>query len=389
MNEGASLSTPPGRYHYRLTWRDWDLMFPAEDDQRRHKERVADAILSHLTDLVQEESILVSRADDRRRVLRVPVETLTEARFRYQAPGGGGEGASAEGADGGQRRSGAAGGRGPGLENLVDAEVTLEEVETALFQALALPEWDPQRRHREIAGGEQAAVLAPHGVSANLSRARTVGHSLTHRQPGPRLAIWPTDLRYWQARPAEDEEAGAVVLALMDTSGSMGSFEKVLARSFFYWTVRILRTRYPRIHLVFLAHDVRAREVDEDTFFHRGASGGTVSSSVYRLALEVLERFPASQYNAYAFHFTDGGNLTSDNVQALAAGEALAERVNLFGYGEIHDTARHASPLYEGFRTRARTRSVLLRGKEDVYRALVRFLGTGAPGGRSDSDAGD
>ncbi len=385
MGDSARPSTPWEHPRYRLTARGWDLMFPAEDDARRHKERVADAILRHLTDLVQEESIVVSRGDDSRRVLRVPVETLTEPRFRYQGPGGASDGPGAEGPARGQRESGAAGGRGPGLDNLVDAEVTLEEVESTLLQALALPEWDPQRRHREV-GGDEAAVLAPHGVSASLARARTVAQSLTHRQAGPRLAIWPSDLRYWQARPAEAEEAGAVVLALMDTSGSMGNFEKFLARTFFYWAVRILRTRYPRIQLVFLAHDVRAREVDEDTFFHRGASGGTVSSSVYRLALEVLERFPAAQYNAYAFHFTDGGNLTSDNGAALAAGQALAARVNLFGYGEIHDTARHASPLYEGFRTRDRTRAVLLRGREDVFRALVRFLGAG---GRTDTDGGD
>ena len=388
MNDGAPRGTLADRPRYRLTSRDWDLMFPAEDDQRRHKERVADAILAHLTDLVEDESILVSRPDDGQRVIRVPVETLTEARFRYQASGSAADGAAAEGAGSSQRESGVAGGHGAGLDNLVDAEVTMEDVEAALLQALSLPEWDPQRRHREMAGGEQAAVLAPHGVAANLARARTVVQSLTHRQ-GARLAIWPTDVRYWQTRPAEEEEAGAVVLALMDTSGSMGRFEKFLARSFFYWAVRILRTRYPRIQLVFLAHDVRAHEVDEDAFFHRGASGGTVSSAVYRKALEVLERFPAEQYNAYAFHFTDGGNLTSDNAQALAAGEALAARVNLFGYGEIHDTARHASPLYAGFRMHPRTRAVLLRDKEDVFRALVRFLGAGPLGGRSDSDGGD
>ncbi len=379
--EGAEAILPRSGRGHRLMYRDWDLMFPAEEDQRRHKERVAEAILRHLTDWVQEDSILVAKSDSPNRVLRVPVETLAEFRFRYQQGGHGAESAAAAGQDRRTREAGAAGGPGPGLENLADAEVTLEEVDAALFAALALPEWDSERRHRDVAGGERAAALSPHGITANLSRARTIAQCLTHRQSGARLAIWPDDLRYWQARPAEQEEAGAVVLALMDTSGSMGSFEKFLARSFFYWTVRLLRTRYPRVRLVFLAHDVRAREVDEEAFFHRGASGGTVSSSVYRLAMEVLERFPASQYNAYAFHFTDGGNLTSDNPQALAAGDRLAARVNLFGYGEIHDTARHPSPLYEGFQARAHTRAVVLRGKEDVYRALLRFFGPASPEG--------
>lgn len=367
---------------YRVVLRNWDVSFPAEEDEWRHRQRVQEAIRRHLTDLVQEESIIVTRPQDGRRVVRVPVETLTEFRFRYQAAAVEGEAASASGRGTTPGRTGQTGGQVPGLDDLVETDVALEDVEAVLFEALELPEWDPDRRHRDLAGGERAAALARHGLAANLARARTITAALRHTVPGARPQIRADDVRYWQHRPVDEEEPGAVVLALMDTSGSMGSFEKFLARSFFYWTVRILRTRYPRIELVFLAHDVRAREVDEETFFHRGASGGTVSSSVYRLALEVLERYPRLQYNAYAFHFTDGGNLTSDNPQALAAGEALAERVNLFGYGEIHDTKRQPSPLYDGFRSRSHTRTVILRGKEDVFGALVQLLGSGAGGGK-------
>jgi sporulation protein YhbH len=375
---------PSGRY--RVTRRDWDRAFPAEEDERRHRERVQEAIRRHLTDLVREESILVASPDDGRRVVRIPVETLTEFRFRYGAGHQGG-GTQAPGHGGDRDTTGRAGGSGPGIDELVETDVTLDEVEEVLLSALQLPEWDPNRRHRELQGGERAEALAHRGLAANLARPRTIQAALRHSVPGGRLTIRPDDLRYWRSQPAEDEQAGAVVLALMDTSGSMGSFEKFLARSFFYWTVRILRTRYPRISLVFLAHDVRAREVDEDTFFHRGASGGTVSSSVYRLALEVLSRYPAAEYNAYAFHFTDGGNLTSDNPQALQAGEALAGRVNLFGYGEIHDTKRHPSPLYEGFAVRPHTRAVVLRGREDVFRALVKFFGPDRGVGEADEDA--
>lgn len=365
---------------HRVVLRNWDVSFPAEEDERRHRERVQEAIRRHLTDLVQEESIIVAGPRDGRRVVRVPVETLTEFRFRYQPTAVEGEAASAAGRGTTPGRAGQAGGQSPGLDDLVETDVTLEDVDTVLFEALELPEWDPDRSHRDMAGGERAAALARHGLAANLARTRTIAAALRHTAPGARPQILADDVRYWQHHPVDEEEAGAVVLALMDTSGSMGSFEKFLARSFFYWTVRILRRRYPRIELVFLAHDVRAREVDEETFFHRGASGGTVSSSVYRLALEVLERYPQGQYNAYAFHFTDGGNLTSDNPQALAQGEALAARVNLFGYGEIHDTKRQPSPLYDGFRSRPHTRTVILRGKEDVFGALIQLFGQGATG---------
>jgi hypothetical protein len=164
-------------------------------------------------------------------------------------------------------------------------------------------------------------------------------------------------------------------MALMDTSGSMGNFEKYLAKSFFFWTTEFLRRHYPEVQVVFVSHDVRAREVDEHAFFHQGASGGTVSSSAYRLAYQILQdRYPQDEYNAYAFHFSDGGNLTSDNPLAMKTGLRLNDRVNLFGYGEIHDTERSPSQLFQAFHRESR-RAVLLRSKADVLRALVEFFG--------------
>jgi uncharacterized sporulation protein YeaH/YhbH (DUF444 family) len=100
-----------------------------------------------------------------------------------------------------------------------------------------------------------------------------------------------------------------------------------------------------------------------------------VSSSAYQLALQILQRFPADRYNAYCFHFTDGGNLTSDNTPALERAQSLTERVNLFGYGEIHDTMRNVSPLYLGLSDLSRARAVVLRGKSDVFTALEAFFG--------------
>jgi sporulation protein YhbH len=353
----------------------WDLYEKAEEDQRRHERRLREALKHNLVDLIDDESIVIS---DGQRVVRVPMEGLAEPRFRFaEGVGGAGQEAGAEaghgptvGAPDGHR-----GGDRPGLEDVRDATIRLEDADRLVFEGLTLPDWDPARKHAGHPGGDGLMSLERVGLAAHLSPRDTLKAALRHRRAGERLKLMPEDLRYRQFRPDPVEEAGAVVLAMMDTSGSMGTFEKYLARSFFFWAVRFLRTAYPRVTLVFLAHDVRAREVDEDTFFHRGASGGTVSSSVYRLGREVLEaRFPADRFNAYAFHFTDGGNLTSDNGQALAEGEALARRVNLFGYGEIHDTARNPSPLFTGFAGQPHTRAVVLRGKEDVMTALRTFF---------------
>jgi|BEDMetMinimDraft_2_1075160.scaffolds.fasta_scaffold05387_2 sporulation protein YhbH len=363
---------------YVLVQDTWDLYRKAEEDEKRHRARIQEALRKNLVDLVTEESIVVA---DGRRVVRVPVQTVQEFRFRFgPAPPPGGEGRAGSGgmvrpAAGGPA-SGHEGGNAPGLDDFRETEITLEQADSLLFEGLCLPDWDPARRDRGGDGGHAWEDLRRSGPRATLARRPTLKAALAHPGgPSGRIAIRPEDLRFRALAASAREEAGAVVLAMMDTSGSMGTFEKYMARSFFFWAVRFLRTRYPRVEIVFLAHDVRAREVDEDAFFHRGASGGTVSSSVYRLAATVLaDRYPVERYNAYAFHFTDGGNLTSDNPAALEAGARLAERVNLFGYGEIHDTVRHPSPLFAGFAQLERARTVVLRQKADVFRALSVFF---------------
>ena len=68
---------------------------------------------------------------------------------------------------------------------------------------------------------------------------------------------------------------------MMDTSGSMGIWEKYMARSFFS-DDKILRTKYETVDIEFIAHHTEAKVVTEEEFFSKGESGGTICSSVYK-----------------------------------------------------------------------------------------------------------
>ncbi len=350
------------------------------EDVLRHQQKVQEAIKNNLADMVSEERIGLS---DGSRVVSVPLPALKEFRICYDHNRGESVGhVGSQNGDKGADSSGPGGklgGQEPGVD-VEETSVSLEEVQRMIFQDLRLPDLDPNRR----ADGSGMTSVKPETLSligpktqwqrratmrAHLRRQARIGRPV----PG-RLA--PEDLRFWRYQDDPDAHGGAVVLAMMDTSGSMGSFEKYLAKSFFYWTVEFLRQNYSRgVDLVFLAHDVRAREVDEETFFHRGASGGTVSSSVYRLALDIVkERYDLTHYNVYAFHFTDGGNLTSDNGQAEELGLELKEHANFFGYGEIHDTERSPSPLYQGLSDKG-VDVIILRDTQDIFHALYQFFG--------------
>ena len=42
------------------------------------------------------------------------------------------------------------------------------------------------------------------------------------------------------------------------------------------------------------------------------------------------------------FHFSDGDNLTSDNVRCVKLVEELMKVSNMFGYGEVNQYNRHS-----------------------------------------------
>jgi sporulation protein YhbH len=192
-------------------------------------------------------------------------------------------------------------------------------------------------------------------------------------------AITDDDLRFRTWQPTFKRETNAVVIAMRDVSGSMGEFEKYITRSFYFWMVRFLRTKYNHVQIVFITHHTEAKEVDEEAFFNLGESGGTKVSSAYQLALEIVEeRFNPAQWNIYPFHFSDGDNWGEvDNQRCLDLVNQLLERCNVFGYGEIQEGGRRSlSTLMSTFQAIQADRfiGVTIASKEEVYPALREFF---------------
>lgn len=123
-----------------------------------------------------------------------------------------------------------------------------------------------------------------------------------------------TDLRYnafvKQAVPITQ----AVMVLIMDVSGSMGEHEKTIAKKFFVLLYLFLRRKYKNIDVVFIRHTHEAKEVDEETFFHSPETGGTLVSTAYDEMLRIIkERYPISEWNFYMAQASDGDNTESDN----------------------------------------------------------------------------
>ena len=134
--------------------------------------------------------------------------------------------------------------------------------------------------------------------------------------------------------------AQAVMFCLMDVSGSMSEHMKDLAKRFYMLLYVFLTRRYRHVEIVFIRHTDRAEEVDEDTFFHGPASGGTLVSSALQAMHEIVRsRFRPADWNIYAAQASDGDNSTSDSD---AVSRLLTEKIlpvsQFFAYLEVGET---------------------------------------------------
>ncbi|WP_420842598.1 sporulation protein YhbH [Fervidibacillus halotolerans] len=371
---------------FTLSQEDWSLHRKGHDDQQRHKEKVQEAIKNNLPDLITEENIILSNGKE---VIKIPIRSLDEYKIRYNYDKnkhvGQGDGDSQVGdvvARDGSSQKGPGIGQGAGDqpgEDYYEAEVSLAELEEALFHQLELPNLKRKDDHELQTKDIEFNDIRKTGLMGNIDKKRTMMSAFKRnalRGKPSFFPIYPEDLKFRTWNEKIKYESKAVVLAMMDTSGSMGIWEKFMARSFFFWMTRFLRSKYETVEIAFIAHHTEAKVVTEEEFFSKGESGGTICSSAYKKALELIEsKFNPNQYNIYPVHFSDGDNLTSDNIRCVKLVGELMDRSNMFYYGEVNQYQRHSTLMssYKHIKD-DRFRYYILRQKADVFHALKHFF---------------
>jgi sporulation protein YhbH len=363
-------------------------------DRMRHREKVRQSIRENIADIIAEEAII---GKDRDRIVKVPIRGIKEYRFIYGdnatevVQGKGDEAPGDVIVDKGRQDPAGknkAGDR-PGID-YYETDITIGELIDIMFEDLELPDLERKKlRQTESERLSRRKGYRPVGIRVRLDKRQTVKSKLRRRvaqdknkqkkQSGIRFPFHNDDLVYrhmtWDIR----KESNAVVLCMMDTSGSMDLMKKYLARSFFFLLSRFVNTKYRQVETVFIAHHTEAREVNEKDFFSKGESGGTFISSAYERALETIaERYHPELWNIYAFHCSDGDNFDSDNDAALKGARRLCDVCNLFGYGEIkpHGGSTYESSMMKVFSELEAPNfaTVRIEGKEDVWPSFKNLL---------------
>jgi len=365
----------------------YELFSRGARDWLRHNQKVRAAVKESLPELLAGAD-LISRPGNR--TVAVPVKFLEHARFRLldaQTQTGAGQGKGQPGdvlqpAREEGDAQGRSGGTGPGEIRFV-VELKIDEIVDWLWEELKLPELKPRRAATLDEPDYQREGWDKRGARSRLDRRRTMKEAVKrHTMQQDAVPIANEDLRFRQLVKRATPATNAAVIFALDVSGSMDEAQRRLAKTFFFFALQGIRRQYTKVETLFLAHAAQAWEFDESQFFQASSSGGTVSSSVARLALEVLQsRYDPSRYNAYFFYASDGENAAEDRDAARAALGELAALVNYAGYVETGGVAAfrpretQLAELFGELKTKGQPVGVShLGSQEDVWRALREFF---------------
>ena len=308
-----------------------------ERDRSRFRDIVRGKIRQNLKRFVSQGEMFGRKGKD---LISIPLPGIELPHFRFgdNKKGGVGQG------DGEPQPGQGEAGDQPG-EHALEVEVSLSELAQLLGEELELPRIQPRGKNDLIAPvgryvgirrtGPESLRHAKRTLRAALKRQIIAG---TFDPDDPCIVPVRGDRHYRSWKMKEAPENNAVVIYMMDVSGSMGKEQKELVRVEAFWINAWLKSQYRSLEVRYIVHDAAAREVDEETFFHLRESGGTKISAAYELCGKLMrERFPAAEWNVYPFHFSDGDNWSGRDTERCV--ELLQTQLlpgsNVFCYGQV------------------------------------------------------
>ncbi|HEV8325761.1 MAG TPA: DUF444 family protein [Myxococcota bacterium] len=364
-----------------------------KQDHSRFRQIVRGKIKQNLRRYITKGELLGKEGKD---VVSIPVPQIDIPRFRYgQKQTGGvgqGEGEVGQPLSGGEDGEGSGQGKAGDTEgdHMLEVELSIDELAQILGEELQLPNIEPRGRKNVEAIKNRYNTVRRTGPNSLRHFRHTFRRALkrqlssgTYDKRNPIIVPVREDVRFRGPRTIVTPEANAVIVYMMDVSGSMGDEQKEIVRIETFWIDTWLRAQYKGLEVRYIIHDAVAREVDRDTFFRTKESGGTMISSAYKLCTKILEdEYPENDWNAYPFHFSDGDNWSVDDTLVcldLLRGR-LIPRSNLFCYGQVespYGSGQFLKDLVEAFASDEKVLTSEIKDKDAIVDSIKTFLGTG------------
>ncbi len=360
-------------------------------DQSRFKEIVRGKIRENLRKYITHGEMIGRQGKD---LVSIPIPQLDVPHCRYgkNGSGGVGQGDGEEGSQvspGGEQDGTGPAGSEPG-RHILEVEVSLDELAAILGDELELPNIEPkgeanleQTKDRYTSIRRTGPESLRHFKRTYMEALRRQISTRTYSHDNPRVVPIREDKRYRAWTTTTEPQANAVIVYLMDVSGSMTDDQKQIVRTTAFWIDTWLKSQYDGFEPRYIIHDAAAKEVDEETFYHTRESGGTRISSAYKVCADLLgSQFPPSEWNIYCFQFSDGDNWGEDNERSLQLlRENILPHVNLFCYGQVespYGSGEFLRALQQGFGSENEKLILAeIENKEGIFDAIRKFLGKG------------
>ncbi len=361
-----------------------------ESDRNRFKQIVRGRVRRDLKKFMSSGELIGRKG---KKKVSIPLPQIDLPRFRYgkndQKGVGAGEGE--EGDPVGQEEGDGSGEAGdqPG-DHTLEVDITIEELAEIMAEELELPRIEPKGSSKLQADKDKYTGIRSVGPESLRHFKRTYKRALkrqiasgTYDPQNPIVIPIQEDKQYRSWKTTHLPERNAVVIYMMDVSGSMGQEQKDIVRSTAFWIDTWLEHEYEGLETRYIIHDAAARQVDKDTFFHTRESGGTLISSAYVLCNQLIdEEFPAEEWNIYPFHFSDGDNWSGNDTQKCIdlMNAELLPKSNVFCYGQVdsdYGSGQFLKDLKKSFDEEERLIWTEIEGREAIYGAIKAFLGKG------------
>ena len=326
-----------------------------------------------------------------KKYISIPVRGIDIPHFRYgdndDAGVGKGDGKPGDAVDDG-------GGMGPGGDqeghHVLEVEVTLDELAEILGEELQLPRIRPKGKHRLTSERDRYSGIRQSGPESLRHFKRTFRRALRrqimsglYNPDAPRIIFERRDKIYRSWKTVLSPQSNAVIIYMMDVSGSMGDEQKELVRLEAFWIDAWLRKNYQGIESRYIVHDVRAGEVDRETFFRIREDGGTRISSAFRVARELIEHHYAPvEWNIYLFHFSDGDNSSESDSRECCTilKDNLLPGLNMFGYCQVasaYGSGNFINVVHEHLSGQEAVITSRVNTKDDIYDSIKIFFSAG------------
>ncbi len=230
---------------------------------------------------------------------------------------------------------------GDGLDEFAFT-LTKEEFLDLYFSDLELPNFIKE----SLAGSNKYKFkrtgYSKEGVPARLDLVKTLKQALARRiATKSKRYLDDIDLRYRHFTKKPYPVRQAVMICLMDVSGSMGEWEKDLAKKFYLLLYLFLNKCYTDITVRFISHTQEAKEVSEYEFFNSRENGGTVVSSGLQLVKDIIDsQIDITTTNVYVAQASDGDNWNGDEELSKSLVEDILVKVQYFAYIQTESEER-------------------------------------------------